>query len=434
MLFAAISANALLEERISTASPASGDYAERYHQSLSTEAYPPYRQDIQPRRSRYQKPVKEWRDQQRPSEDASPSASFLETSEDDGVSDADSGSSSSYATSAPAATHHDNVYCRCAPLACNCSKTCSCYANPDGTRAPYAPSAGVTKNYMAEGGRSGHGGGGDGDEIGAASVQRMRAVAAARLRSSGCAASSFARGFFEDQPSRRGDVGASGGAQSFLQVRSVQTDAEGAGRDERRDKSGGSRSGAEGPAAKQQQRRRRLRGGQQPRDEWCVHGSRTHRGLERNIAAAADERRVGATGPGVSASFGGGGDADGDRAISMLQLNATAPARSGASAGGTGTFRNPSDLFSLGGDLDFRRHATHSYLCDATNCNELKCKCKRYCRCRGVPIPLFAGEDDENSRSLPAPVTEAGHWPWSPRLYSTYTHNTDPPRSGGLSG
>ena len=130
------------------------------------------------------------------------------------------------------------------------------------------------------------------------------------------------------------------------------------------------------------------------------------------------------------------GDASGG--VSLLQLNASAPphARSGASASASASasFRDPSEMYSAGGDPDFRRHATHTYLCDAANCDELKCKCRRYCRCRGVPVPLFEGEDDANSRGLPAPATESGYWPWYPKLYSTYMYNTDPPTSRGGSG
>ena len=45
--------------------------------------------------------------------------------------------------------------------------------------------------------------------------------------------------------------------------------------------------------------------------------------------------------------------------------------RRGGSSAGSVPFRDPSELYSLGGDPDFRRHATH------TSCDELKCKCKR---------------------------------------------------------
>ena len=89
-------------------SPASDDYAELFRQSLSAaDAYPPYVQpDFHSRKSRYEQPVRGWReqqsqDQQHPTaaEDAPPS--FLETSEDGSSTD---DSSSSYAPSAP--THH----------------------------------------------------------------------------------------------------------------------------------------------------------------------------------------------------------------------------------------------------------------------------------------------------------------------------------------
>ena len=51
-------------------------------------------------------------------------------------------------------------------------------------------------------------------------------------------------------------------------------------------------------------------------------------------------------------------------------------------------------------------------------CDELKCKCKRYCRCRGVPVPLFSGENDGLGVAPEA------------LFYATYTYNTDPPRAG----
>jgi hypothetical protein len=52
----------------------------------------------------------------------------------------------------------------------------------------------------------------------------------------------------------------------------------------------------------------------------------------------------------------------------------------------------------------------------------------RYCRCRGVPVPMFEGETDDNNKGIPLSQTEAGYWPWWPNLYTSYYSNTDPPR------
>ena len=117
-------------------------------------------------------------------------------------------------------------------------------------------------------------------------------------------------------------------------------------------------------------------------------------------------------------------------------------------------------MLQFGGDPDFKRRESRKFICDATYCDEMKCKCKkyafptaptlhhhhllhqppplllphphrrphRYCRCRGVPVPMFEGETDDNNKGIPLSQTEAGYWPWWPNLYTSYYSNTDPPR------
>ena len=48
------------------------------------------------------------------------------------------------------------------------------------------------------------------------------------------------------------------------------------------------------------------------------------------------------------------------------------------------------------------------YTCDDAKCSKMPCECSRYCRCWGVPIPMFDGETDENSDN--APVTDLRSW------------------------
>ena len=84
-----------------------------------------------------------------------------------------------------------------------------------------------------------------------------------------------------------------------------------------------------------------------------------------------------------------------------------------------------------GGDPEFVRRQYGSYQCDETGCDEMKCKCKKYCRCRGVPIAMFEGEDDSNSRGPPkADGGAPGFEPWHPDIATEYTFNTEPPREG----
>ena len=96
-----------------------------------------------------------------------------------------------------------------------------------------------------------------------------------------------------------------------------------------------------------------------------------------------------------------------------------------------GDFVRQEDLLIYGGDPEFVRRQYGSYQCDETGCDEMKCKCKKYCRCRGVPIAMFEGEDDSNSRGPPkADGGAPGFEPWHPDIETEYTFNTEPPREG----
>ena len=107
--------------------------------------------------------------------------------------------------------------------------------------------------------------------------------------------------------------------------------------------------------------------------EFSVDHSRSHSEAERRVARAADER-----------------------SLSLLQLN--------MSAGVRGDFVRQEDLLIYGGDPEFVRRQYGSYQCDETGCDEMKCKCKKYCRCRGVPIAMFEGEDDSNREGRRKPT------------------------------
>ena len=94
-------------------------------------------------------------------------------------------------------------------------------------------------------------------------------------------------------------------------------------------------------------------------------------------------------------------------------------------------FRKQDEMLQFGGDPDFKRRESRKFICDATYCDEMKCKCKKYCRCRGVPIAMFEGEDDSNSRGPPkADGGAPGFEPWHPDIETEYTFNTEPPREG----
>ena len=108
--------------------------------------------------------------------------------------------------------------------------------------------------------------------------------------------------------------------------------------------------------------------------EFSVDRSRSHSEAEQRVARAADER-----------------------SLSLLQLN--------MSAGVRGDFVRQEDLLIYGGDPEFVRRQYGSYQCDETGCDEMKCKCKKYCRCRGAraiasllwsSFSIFEGEDDSN--------------------------------------
>jgi len=261
---------------------------------------------------------------------------------------------SSIDPNAPTKTPYGHVYCRCAPLQCNCSKTCTCYVNPDGSPARPNPTDGLPKDYT-------------GPVQPEPSYTNSNPNGAPAQRAKSSAFQTFFQPFAsfvqQDETSRRraaagGDTcPASGGhaARASARLRGTRTRANGV------------------------------------REEWCVQGAKTHRDLERNIAAAAD-----------------------DTGTTMLELNMS--------------YTEPSNLYYFGGDPEFKRVRTETYVCDKATCGEMDCKCAKYCRCRGVPIPLFEGETDANSKGIPVGFNEAGYWPWWPQLYDTYYYNTDPPK------
>lgn len=232
-------------------------------------------------------------------------------------------------------THYPNVYCRCAPLACNCTKKCTCYVNPDGSRGRKDPTVGIAKAFM------------DGPWPQAEpSVSKV---------------ASSVKNFF--QP-----------FASFLENPETTS-----ARQERDTCPIAPGNGRIGGGHMLRGTRMRTNG---VREEWCVQGGRTQAELESNIAAAADEKR-----------------------FSVLQLNTS--------------YVNPEQLYHFGGDPEFRRVHTEQYICDNSYCTEMSCKCKKYCRCRGVPIPMFEGETDKNSRGIPVSFNGAGYWPWYPKLYTS---------------
>lgn len=357
-------------------------------QSEPVAPYPPWAAPSppQPRASRYDTPVDHWGEQHAavwPSAflEAEPQFSFTppppvatatppsppgprDTEEKfQYESKAENAAHSAYLSGGPKVTHHKNVYCRCAPLACNCTKACTCYQNPDGTRAGYDPNLGMAKDW----GAAGRFGSPEVVEDESGDMARAAGGRGRGARSSSAAADFFQPGSFMETArqeatarQRRGRGGNAGRAV----VDAGTCPRHGGGGSGRGGEIRGARlrgttsSGGSGEAA--------------GREEWCVEGSRSHRRLERNIAAAADERRFG-VGVGV-----------GPVGTSLLELghNATIGSESGR-APGEG-FRPPRELLAFGADPDFRRHGVHRYVCDADNCEEMQCKCKRYCPLRRV--------------------------------------------------
>ena len=135
--------------------------------------------------------------------------------------------------------------------------------------------------------------------------------------------------------------------------------------------------------------RSRLRG---PQEAWCVSSPADEKGKEAQIAAAADEAR----------------------GFSLLEV-----AHRGPLGPEQGDFLTRPELLHFGADPDFKPVHRGTYHCDAESCSKMACQCSKYCRCRGVAIPMFAGEDSRNSKGG-----------WVPNLERVYYYNTDPPRSG----
>ena len=318
--------------------PGSDDFPELYRRAL----------DSEPEHPTFKAPGVEAHRASRFASKRNAAPSFLEVEKDE--DDESSSSSNSNDANAPKKTPYGHVYCRCAPLQCNCSKTCTCYVNPDGTPGRPNPYAGYPKDYAAP-------------TQPEPSYTNSNPNGAPAQRAKSSAFQTFFQPFAsfveQDETSRR--------------------------------RTGGATCSASGHAARASARLRGTRTrANGVREEWCVQGAKTHRGLERNIAAAADDTPA------------------------MLELNMS--------------YTDPSNLYYFGGDPDFKRVKTETYVCDKAMCDEMKCKCTKYCRCRGVPIPLFEDETDANSKGIPVGSNEVGYWPWWPQLYDSYYYNTDPPK------
>ena len=236
--------------------------------------------------------------------------------------------------SPPALPVYEHVQCRCAPLECNCTKTCNCYQKPTGEKEKQSEVPSNAEEILKQS---------EEGTMGTPAAQNAAARAARRKAS----ARTNWQHFFDP---------------GFLQRGESTSD----------------------PTTR----------------EFSVDHSRSHSEAEQRVARAADER-----------------------SLSLLQLN--------MSAGVRGDFVRQEDLLIYGGDPEFVRRQYGSYQCDETGCDEMKCKCKKYCRCRGVPIAMFEGEDDSNSRGPPkADGGAPGFEPWHPDIETEYTFNTEPPREG----
>ena len=236
--------------------------------------------------------------------------------------------------SPPALPVYEHVQCRCAPLECNCTKTCNCYQKPTGEKEKQSEVPSNAEEILKQS---------EEGTMGTPAAQNAAARAARRKAS----ARTNWQHFFDP---------------GFLQRGESTSD----------------------PTTR----------------EFSVDRSRSHSEAEQRVARAADER-----------------------SLSLLQLN--------MSAGVRGDFVRQEDLLIYGGDPEFVRRQYGSYQCDETGCDEMKCKCKKYCRCRGVPIAMFEGEDDSNSRGPPkADGGAPGFEPWHPDIETEYTFNTEPPREG----
>ena len=236
--------------------------------------------------------------------------------------------------SPPALPVYEHVQCRCAPLECNCTKTCNCYQKPTGEKEKQSEVPSNAEEILKQS---------EEGTMGTPAAQNAAARAARRKAS----ARTNWQHFFDP---------------GFLQRGESTSD----------------------PTTR----------------EFSVDRSRSHSEAEQRVARAADER-----------------------SLSLLQLN--------MSAGVRGDFVRQEDLLIYGGDPEFVRRQYGSYQCDETGCDEMKCKCKKYCRCRGVPIAIFEGEDDSNSRGPPkADGGAPGFEPWHPDIETEYTFNTEPPREG----
>ena len=236
--------------------------------------------------------------------------------------------------SPPALPVYEHVQCRCAPLECNCTKTCNCYQKPTGEKEKQSEVPSNAEEILKQS---------EEGTMGTPAAQNAAARAARRKAS----ARTNWQHFFDP---------------GFLQRGESTPD----------------------PTTK----------------EFSVDHSRSHSEAEQRVARAADER-----------------------SLSLLQLN--------MSAGVRGDFVRQEDLLIYGGDPEFVRRQYGSYQCDETGCDEMKCKCKKYCRCRGVPIAIFEGEDDSNSKGPPkADGGAPGFEPWHPDIETEYTFNTEPPREG----
>ena len=236
--------------------------------------------------------------------------------------------------SPPALPVYEHVQCRCAPLECNCTKTCNCYQKPNGEKEKQSEVPSNAEEILKQ------------SEEGTMGTPAAQIAAARAARRKASARTNWQH-FFDP---------------GFLQRGESTSD----------------------PTTR----------------EFSVDRSRSHSEAEQRVARAADER-----------------------SLSLLQLN--------MSAGVRGDFVRQEDLLIYGGDPEFVRRQYGSYQCDETGCDEMKCKCKKYCRCRGVPIAIFEGEDDSNSRGPPkADGGAPGFEPWHPDIETEYTFNTEPPREG----
>ncbi len=232
---------------------------------------------------------------------------------------------------------YDRVLCRCAPLQCNCSKTCTCYAKPDGQRSSFDPMAGR--------------------------VGKFEEAARETPGKSAYPQDSKTRAF-----------------------------------------------------AKQARRHAAFQTFFQPEESFIEQGGSTTP-LACGTASQASSRPL----RGAVRSRGPPCEPDLDqRPASWLQLNMSMGS----------PFRTQESLLHFGSDPGFRRVHYAKYICDPNRCGEMKCACKKYCRCRGVAIPMFEGETDATTRGKPAPASDLGYDPWTPNLKRSYYFSTDPPRSG----